>query len=64
MHYIKICGLPAGCAKDVCPASQVHKSATDLDCVPKADCEKKCMEVEGEMFMEGDIITQDDCHTW
>ncbi|XP_063867870.1 uncharacterized protein LOC135104399 [Scylla paramamosain] len=52
-----------GCARDVCPPSQVHKSATDLDCVPKADCEKKCMEVDGEVFMEGDIISQDDCHT-
>ncbi|XP_071530009.1 uncharacterized protein [Panulirus ornatus] len=52
-----------GCAKDVCPPGQVYKSATDKECVPKVECEKKCMEIDGEVYMEGDIISQDDCHT-
>ncbi|KAK3857259.1 hypothetical protein Pcinc_036476, partial [Petrolisthes cinctipes] len=52
-----------GCAKDVCPPDQVYKSLSDQECVPRADCEKKCMEIDGEVYMEGDIITQDDCHT-
>nr|XP_045582100.1 uncharacterized protein LOC123745535 [Procambarus clarkii] len=52
-----------GCAKDICPPGQVYKSSTDLECVPKADCEKKCMEIDGKVYMEGDTISQDDCHT-
>ncbi|KAK7066927.1 Mucin-5B [Halocaridina rubra] len=52
-----------GCAKDLCPPGQVHKSATDPECVPKVDCEKRCMEIEGEVYLEGDIISQDNCHT-
>ncbi|CAL4114083.1 unnamed protein product, partial [Meganyctiphanes norvegica] len=52
-----------GCAKDVCPPGEVHKSLTDKECIPKTDCEKKCLEIDGEVYLEGDIISQDDCHS-
>ena len=53
-----------GCAKDVCPPGQVHKSAVDKECVPDTDCDKKCLEIDGRVYMEGDMISEDACHTW
>ncbi|KAA0190908.1 hypothetical protein HAZT_HAZT005302, partial [Hyalella azteca] len=51
-----------GCARDVCPPGHVHKSASDKSCVPAVDCDKKCLEEEGKVFMEGDVMSEDDCH--
>ena len=42
----------------------MHKSQTDKECIPKTDCEKKCLEIDGETYLEGEIISQDDCHSW
>ena len=53
-----------GCAKDVCPPGEVYKSATDKECVSEPDCDKKCLEIDGEVYMEGDKISEDECHTW
>nr|XP_045582104.1 hemocytin-like isoform X3 [Procambarus clarkii] len=52
-----------GCSKNECPPGQVHQSATDDHCVPKTDCQKKCLQINGTLYMEGDVISKDDCHT-
>ncbi|XP_071530011.1 hemocytin-like isoform X2 [Panulirus ornatus] len=52
-----------GCASEVCPPGQVYKNASKLVCVPKADCVMKCLEIDGKVYMEGDIISEDECHT-
>ena len=43
---------------------QVHRNATDPSCVAEVDCKRVCLEEDGHTYLEGDIVSQDDCHTW
>lgn len=54
----------AGCKLKPCPEGQIYNSTTDLTCVPKASCKHACMKVGDKMFYEGDLMEEDECHSW
>ena len=62
-HQLYVC--LKGCQPQNCPRGQVHRSSKEMSCISLADCRPAiCMEINGIMFAEGDIIEKDPCHAW
>lgn len=58
-----------GCEPKPCESGQVHKSATNLTCIPEQFCtEKPCTVIDGVPYREGERIENKDigdaCQSW
>ncbi|GLH02043.1 Hemocytin [Gryllus bimaculatus] len=52
-----------GCELKPCPPGQVYYNKTALECVPIASCKTVCIEENGIIYYEGDLMEQDECHS-
>lgn len=52
-----------GCQLKPCPADEIYFNSTYGECVPKSVCKHVCLEVNGVTYLEGGIMSSDDCHT-
>ncbi|GIX94553.1 SCO-spondin, partial [Caerostris darwini] len=50
-----------GCAPKPCKPGYIHKSATNLTCIPEDMCDDKpCIEIDGVAYREGERIERED----
>lgn len=52
-----------GCQPKPCPMGHVYLNSSLTDCVPRNTCKVFCMEIEGKIYYEGDLVEGDDCHS-
>lgn len=61
----KLCAEDAcveGCAPRPCDVGHVYLNTSALECVPRATCKPICMDLDGVLYSEGDVMTEDACH--
>lgn len=42
----------------------MYLNSTTVECVPRATCKPICMELEGIVYSEGDLMEEDECHRY
>ncbi|XP_017781781.1 PREDICTED: hemocytin [Nicrophorus vespilloides] len=52
-----------GCEPKPCPAGFVYSNSSLNDCVPKSLCKPVCLEVDGIVYYEGDLMEEDACRS-
>ncbi|KAF5291992.1 hypothetical protein FQA39_LY14109 [Lamprigera yunnana] len=52
-----------GCLVEECEEGYVYKNSSLLECVPKSSCKPVCIQIGNIVYLEGDIIEEDQCHT-
>ncbi|XP_066254573.1 hemocytin [Euwallacea similis] len=52
-----------GCSPKPCPPDHVYLNESYIECVPRNICKPICMEFEGVVYYEGDLMQEDDCHS-
>uniref|UniRef100_A0A7G3AKI1 Putative hemolectin isoform b n=1 Tax=Lutzomyia longipalpis TaxID=7200 RepID=A0A7G3AKI1_LUTLO len=52
-----------GCKLKGCPEGQIYSNESYSDCVPRSTCKPICMEHEGILYYEGDVVSSDLCQT-
>lgn len=52
-----------GCQIKPCEEGYIYTNSSFSECVPKSKCKPICMEKDGEIFYEGDVIRADECQT-
>lgn len=58
-----------GCLPQACPRGQVHRSVKYQpgmpSCISLTECRSAvCLEVDGVLYAEGDVMEKDACHAW
>ncbi|XP_076029577.1 hemocytin-like isoform X2 [Oratosquilla oratoria] len=52
-----------GCKLEGCPEGKVYLSMEDKRCVPVKECKTPCLQKDGVLYYEGDLISSDACHS-
>lgn len=52
-----------GCEAKPCPEDHVYLNSSLLECVPRNACKVLCMEIDGVIYLEGDLMEGDDCYS-
>lgn len=52
-----------GCSPKPCPPDHVYLNSSLLECVPRSICKPICLEIDGVTYFEGDLISEDACHS-
>lgn len=52
-----------GCQIKPCDEGFIYTNSSFSECVPKSKCKPVCMEKDGKIYYEGDVLKSDDCHT-
>lgn len=62
----KTCGEDTcveGCAPKPCSPGFIYSNSSYLDCVPRNTCKPVCLEENGVVYYEGDLMEEDECHS-
>lgn len=53
-----------GCDKPHCPPGEVFVDSSSTKCIPMSSCKSACLTVNNVTYFEGDLMENDDCHSW
>lgn len=52
-----------GCSPKPCPPNHIYLNSSFLDCVPTNTCKPVCLEIDGVVYLEGDLVSEDECQS-